>query len=217
VQGSSKLAFGATTAALVTLASGGTALVVAHATSGVSSPTSLPGVDLPPDLGSTGGDALVVDHPAGSSPQPVVEPTEKAIRDALAVRPQPGRRTLTAPLVPVAQPKPVPTPARPVLTPPPPVVEPPVVVPPIVSQPTGPRPVVNPPVVVTPPGTGGPAVQVTGTGNAGSEDRTREGRGHSRDHKHGTHGRGHDKDQATGDRSRGRGKHAATGRGKHAR
>jgi hypothetical protein len=105
VQGTSRLAFGATTAALVTLASGGTAVLVASSTHGVGSPTSLPAGSLPPDASPT-SPGVVVDRPAGE--QPVVAPpagshdeTEHALRQALAQRPVPGRRTLTAPLVPV--------------------------------------------------------------------------------------------------------------------
>ena len=118
VQGSSRRAFGATTAALVTLASGGTALLVSQGTSGVTSPTALPPGALP--QGPVDG-GLVVGRVAGTpaaqppAAQPPVEqrdPTEKALRDALAARREPGRRTLTAPLVPVrAHPRPVQTPA----------------------------------------------------------------------------------------------------------
>ena len=123
VHGSSKLAFGATTAALVTLASGGSALLVSHVTNGVTSPTSLPPGPLAPDpLGLNGADGLVVDHVAGT-PAPQVDPTEKALHDALAARREPGRRTLTAPLIPVQTP-----PVRsPLIGPPLPVETPPLV------------------------------------------------------------------------------------------
>ena len=103
VHGTSRLAFGATTAALVTLASGGTAVLVAHATHGVSTPTSLPPGGLPAD--PLGGDGLVVGRAPGATPPapPATEtdPTERALHDALSARRQPGRRTLTAPLVPL--------------------------------------------------------------------------------------------------------------------
>lgn len=101
VHKSSRLAFGATTAALVTLASGGTAVLVANATHGVSTPTSLPPGALPPDAAAS-PDGLVVDKPAGTAtPAAPVDPTERAIHDALTARHTP-RRTLIAPLVPLA-------------------------------------------------------------------------------------------------------------------
>lgn len=91
VQGTSRLAFGATTAALVTLASGGTAVLVSQATREVATPTALPQGALPAET-PAGGDELVV------TPAPV-DPTADALHAALARRPEPGRRTLTAPLV----------------------------------------------------------------------------------------------------------------------
>ncbi|MCW2674313.1 MAG: hypothetical protein JWP14_2902, partial [Frankiales bacterium] len=73
VQGSSRLAFGATTAALVTLASGGTAVLVAQATHSVSGPTSLPSMALPPDV-AAGPGGLVVQSPAGTVPAGAARP-----------------------------------------------------------------------------------------------------------------------------------------------
>jgi hypothetical protein len=160
VQGSSKLAFGATTAALVTLASGGTAVLVAHATHGVSSPTALPARPLPPDAAAALG-GLIVGQPAGTapatpaSPAPSaapVDPTQQALQDALAHRSPPGRRTLTAPLVPLL-------PSTPALPPPPPVIGP--VAPPVVG-PTTPS---TPPPVVAPP----PTRPGSGQGHVGDE------------------------------------------------
>lgn len=92
VSGTSKLAFGATTAALISLASGGTALVVSSST-GAPTATSIPGVAAPDD--ASGQVDVVVDAPAAV----VKDPTERALRDALARRAEPGKRTLTAPLV----------------------------------------------------------------------------------------------------------------------
>jgi hypothetical protein len=159
VQGSSKLAFGATTAALVTLASGGTAVLVAHATHGVSSPTALPARPLPPDAAAAPG-GLVVGQPAGtapatpaspaSSPAPV-DPTQQALQDALAHRSPPGRRTLTAPLVPLL-------PSTPALPTPPPVIGP-------VAPVVGPTPPSTPPTVVVPPRTS----PGSGQGHVGDE------------------------------------------------
>ncbi|MFN2536943.1 MAG: hypothetical protein ABR549_02180 [Mycobacteriales bacterium] len=148
VQGSSKLAFGATTAALVTLASGGTAVLVAHAVRGVTSPTSLPPGALPPD-DSIGTEGLVVDYPAGTPTtpaRPVVDRTAQALQDALTAQSRSRRRTITAPLVPVAPalPRGVPTAAPLPRTPPDtPRDTPPAVTPPRgggapVTAPTGP-------------------------------------------------------------------------------
>ena len=112
VQGTSRLAFGATTAALVTLASGGTALLVNQGASSMTSPTALPAGSILPDSGSAFG-AIVVDRAAGSfGAKPVlaktaakvtapVDATVAALRKALGQRPQPGKRTLTVPLVPL--------------------------------------------------------------------------------------------------------------------
>jgi hypothetical protein len=161
VQGSSKLAFGATTAALVALASGGTAVLVTHATRG-SSPTSLPAGALPLDPG-LGGDSIVIGTVGGTTPaQPVqqptapsVDPTEQAIADALGQRPQPGKRTLTAPLLPVPTPTPTPSVS------PPPIVTPPAPVPtPVVTSPPEPDP-------GTTPGTGGRPPMGNGGGGKG--------------------------------------------------
>lgn len=126
VQGSSKLAFGATTAALVTLASGGTAVLVTHVAHGTSSPTSLPGGPLPPDS-TAPPQGLVVGRLAGTpAPAPPVDATERALHEALTARRATPRRTLTAPLVPL----PTTAPEVPTVTPP---VVGPVVVP--VTQP----------------------------------------------------------------------------------
>ena len=141
VQGTSKLAFGATTAALITLASGGTALVVAHGTSvRPSSPTALPHGTLFTD-GAVGGGAVVVDRVPGTygvphaatRPLAKLDATEAALKAALAQRPPPGRRTLVAPLV--LLPAPPSTTPGPGVTPPVgPIVVPtvgPIVVPPV--------------------------------------------------------------------------------------
>lgn len=97
VQGTSKLAFGATTAALVTLASGGTALLVARGTS--PTVTSLPAGALfvDPAVGS----AVIVGEAIASAVKPGQQgdATRQALADALARRADPGRRTLTAPLI----------------------------------------------------------------------------------------------------------------------
>ncbi|MDX6267418.1 MAG: hypothetical protein QOD70_2158 [Frankiales bacterium] len=212
VQGSSKLAFGATTAALVTLASGGTAVLVAHATQGVSSPTALPARPVPPDAAAAPG-GLVVGQPAGtapptpaspaSSPAPV-DPTQQALQDALAHRSPPGRRTLTAPLVPLL-------PSTPALPTPPPVIGP--VAPPVVgpTPPSGPPPVVAPTPPSTRPGSG--QGHVGKPGNQGHQD---NGSSHSSSH-------GSSSSQSDS-RSHGqqalRAKHARTpslGKGRHAR
>lgn len=101
VQGSSRFAFGATTAALVTLASGGTAALVAHGTAGVSTPTSLPGALLAEAPGAAR--PVVVDRVPGTSPAPpaVAAPdrTVEALREALVASPSASPRTLVAPLV----------------------------------------------------------------------------------------------------------------------
>jgi hypothetical protein len=159
VQGSSKLAFGATTAALVTLASGGTAVLVSHVAHSVTTPTGLPGGTRPPDVAAS-TDGLVVAHPAGTT-TPTARPvdrTERALHDALTARHQAPRRTLTAPLVP--------------LTPEPPTVQPPVtppvappVVPPVVVAP------VSPPVTV-------PVTQPDGDPTAASREQPQRGRHH---------------------------------------
>ena len=143
VQSSSKLAFGMTTAALVTLASGGTAVLVAHGTSGITSATSLPAGALPHDAGSAPA-SVVVDGVVGGVVTAPAAPraAEQILREALSLRPEPGPRVLTVPLValppdtglvlgdgtglPVTLPTAVPTPAPtggPLL---PPVVLPPV-------------------------------------------------------------------------------------------
>lgn len=101
VQASSKLAFGATTAALVTLASGGTALLVNHGTTAMTTATSLPSGSLLRDAASAAG-PVVVDRAPGTFAEPApanTDQTERALRAALADRPPVGRRTLTAPLV----------------------------------------------------------------------------------------------------------------------
>lgn len=124
VQATSKLAFGATTAALVTLASGGTAVLVSHGTSAMSGPTSLPSGKLLTDP-STATGPVVVDRAPGSyvppvQAPPVVDHTEQVLRKALAERPPAGKRTLTAPLVELPSvPAPVVTlPHAPTVTPP---------------------------------------------------------------------------------------------------
>lgn len=148
VHSTSRLAFGATTAALVTLASGGTAVLVAHGTSSLSGPTALPSGQLLPGTPSAAPGSVVVDRAPGSYVQPVqvprqvappaVDETADALRKALADRPPTGKRTLTAPLVelPRAQVPDVPpvveVPDAPVVTPP--VVTPPVVTPPVVPE-----------------------------------------------------------------------------------
>jgi hypothetical protein len=147
------LAFGATTAALVTLASGGTALLVAHGTTTVSSPTSIPG-GLLTDTGSQAGDVIVDRAPGTLAPR--IDATEQALREALAQRGPTGRRILTVPLVHLGGATGIDlpgVPSVPGVTPPavkPPVVVPPVVNPPVVTPPVVTPPVVTPP-VVTPP------------------------------------------------------------------
>jgi hypothetical protein len=173
VQGTSKLAFGATTAALVTLASGGTAVLVAHGTSRMSSPTALPQGALSPDQGTFPATVVVerVGGTFGAQPSATLDPSEQAIRDALGERPAPGRRTLTVPLVLVGGSGDLPVPAlglpdlpgvpglpRPPVLPPgnlppgnlPPVAKPPVDVPPVAKPPVAIPPVVKPPVDVPP-------------------------------------------------------------------
>ncbi len=102
VQASSKLAFGATTVALVALASSGTAVLVNHGTSSMAGPTALPGGALLPDGGSSTS-SVVVDRAPGTygtkTAAAKVDPTVKALRAALAQRAKPGKRSLIAPLV----------------------------------------------------------------------------------------------------------------------
>ena len=162
IQGSSRLAFGATTVALVAIASGGTALLVNQGSASLGSPTSLPAGSLLPDAGATDPTHVVVERAPGTAL--LLDPSERALRDALGLRPQPGRRTLTAPLVAFY---PGPTPAAPALfgpaVPPSdvplvvvpavlgvPEVSPTVLVPPDVGPPVVVPPVVVPPVVVPP-------------------------------------------------------------------
>ena len=181
VSGSSKLAFGATTAALVTLASTGTALLVEHATGTLATPTSLPPGALPVDASP-----VVVDHPVGE--QPASDPTEKAIRDALAQRPEPGRRTLTVPLVRVV------TPVQPVVEPSAPEVVPPTVTSPAVTPP-----------VVTPPREEVPERPVVR-----ADDHEGKALGHAKAHGKG-HARGHD------GTDRGKHLRSSHSKGRHAR
>ncbi len=173
IQASSRLAFGATTVALVALASGGTAVLVSHGSTIQGSPTSLPAGSLLPDAGATDHAPIVVERAPGTATP--LDPSEQALRDALGYRSQPGRRTLTVPLValnptpavpaifgpalppvdllPVAAPAGPTLPGVPVPVDVPPVV-PPVVVPPVVGPPVVVPPVIGPPVVpplVTPP------------------------------------------------------------------
>ena len=108
VQASSKLAFVATTAALVTLASGGTAVLVSHGTASLSRPGALLGGSLLTHLGAgagAGDSAVVVERAPGTyAPAPVgfplvgTGPTARAPR-ALPVRLGPaGRPTLSLPV-----------------------------------------------------------------------------------------------------------------------
>lgn len=122
VQATSKLAFGATTAALVTLASSGTAVLVSHGAASLQAPTALPPTATLTDPAAARG-AVVVDRapgtlglvetPTGLPPAPPADPTVSALTEALGRRPEPGRRTLTVPLVAL----PVEAPALPVETP----------------------------------------------------------------------------------------------------
>ncbi|MCW2669020.1 MAG: hypothetical protein JWO27_917 [Frankiales bacterium] len=241
VQGSSKLAFGATTAALVTLASGGTAVLVAHATHSVSSPTALPARPLPPDAAAAPG-GLIVGQPAGTAPatpaSPVsspapVDPTQQALQDALAHRSLPGRRTLTAPLVPLL-------PSTPALPQPPPVIGP--VAPPVVgpTTPSTPPPVVAPPPTrpgsgqghvgdegtstgtENPPPTEGPTTGPQHPGNGKGQGHVgkqgNQGNGSSHSSSHGSSGSQSDS-RSHGQQAQ-RAKHARTpslGKGRHAR
>ena len=167
IQGSSRLAFGATTVALVALASGGTALLVNQGSASLGSPTSLPAGSLLPDPGATDPTPVVVERAPGTAL--LLDPSERALRDALGLRPQPGRRILTVPLVafypgPTAAAAALFGPAVPlsvaplVVVPwvlgvpdvPPTVLVPPVVVPPVALPPVPAPPVVVPPVVVPP-------------------------------------------------------------------
>ncbi|MGZ6826131.1 MAG: hypothetical protein ACXVGH_05015 [Mycobacteriales bacterium] len=136
VQGSSRFAFGATTAALITLASGGTAVLVAHGTPSASAPTSLPGGLLAEAPGD--GGPVVVARPPGV---PVPDPTVEALREALVRAPSTGPRTLVAPLVALSAPLPsVPSPALPVvlsLPLPPPVLPVPALPAPVPTVPVG--------------------------------------------------------------------------------
>lgn len=231
IQGSSRLAFGATTVALVALASGGTALLVNQGSASLGSPTSLPAGSLLPDAGATDSTHVVVERAPGTAL--LLDPSERALRDALGLRPQPGRRTLTVPLVAFY---PGPTPAAPalfgpavppsdfplVVVPavlgvpevPPTVLVPPDVVPPVVAPPVVAPPVVVPPAhgshsprptippVVAPPV---PVVDPLITGPSAG------GKGHK-----GGKGNGANKDDIhTGDKHKG-GKHAAP-KGRHTR
>ena len=226
IQGSSRLAFGATTVALVALASGGTALLVNQGSASLGSPTSLPAGSLLPDPGATDPTPVVVERAPGTAL--LLDPSERALRDALGLRPQPGRRFLTVPLValypgPTAAAAALFGPAVPlsdvplvvvpavlgvpdvpptVLVPPdvaPPVVAPPAVVPPAHgSHSPWPTipPVVAPPVPVVDPLITGPSAG--GKGNKGGK-----GNGANKDDRH------------TGDKHKG-GKHAAP-KGRHTR
>jgi hypothetical protein len=200
VQGSSKLAFGATTAALVTLASGGTAVLVTRVAHSVTSPTELPSGALPPDAAAPPG-SLVVEHPAGTAtpPSQPVDATERALHKALTARPTTPRRTLTAPLVPLP-------PAVHVV---PPTAKPPVTAPPVTAPPvTVP---VLPPITlpVIPPIT----LPVTQP-NDEELSASRQAPGHGKHHKgssEGISGRGS---------QQGHGRHVRTpshGQGRHAR
>lgn len=99
VQGTSRLAFGATTAALVTLASGGTALLVNYGATNIGTATAMPHGAALPATNSDGG-AVVVARPAGTfEAKPHLDKTVRALKAALAHRATPGRRTLLAPLL----------------------------------------------------------------------------------------------------------------------
>jgi hypothetical protein len=209
VQGSSKLAFGATTAALVTLASGGTAVLVTRVAHSVTSPTELPSGALPPDAAAPPG-SLVVDHPAGTAtpPSQPVDATERALHKALTARPTTPRRTLTAPLVPLP-------PAVHVV---PPTAKPPVSAPPVSAPPVTVPPVtlpVLPPITlpVIPPITL-PVTQPNDEALPASRQAPGQGKHHkgvSEGSSEGTGGRGS---------QQGHGRHARTpshGQGRHAR
>ncbi len=167
VRGTSKLAFGATTAALVTLASGGTAVLVAHGTSTMYGPTALPIGGLLVDSGSG---AVVVDRPPGTyGAVPAAPTTEQALSAALAQRAPVGRRTLTVPLVDLNAGTPAPagglqvpgvTPQVPSLPAVKPPVVPPVTIPPVVTVPVVVPPVLTPPLVPVVPPVHAPRVPV---------------------------------------------------------
>jgi hypothetical protein len=211
VQSSSKLAFGMTTAALVTLASGGTAVLVAHGTSGVTSATSLPAGALPHDAGSAPASVVVDGVVGGLVPAPAAPRTaEQILREALSLRPEPGPRVLTVPLValppvtglvvddgtglPVTLPTAVPTPA-----------------------PTG-APLL-PPVVLPPvdlPGVHLPGLHVGGTVDGQVDGQVDDGPGDP----HRQHGRGkaHEKaHEKTHDKAHPKAGGTAAAKGKHAR
>ena len=177
VQAPSKLAFGATTAALIGLASGGTAVLVARGTASMSHIGSLPQGRLLPDV-PLGTGALVVTTPAAPAHAAADQDAEHALRQALAQRPaaagSPLARTLTAPLValnppattapgvpsvplvpvvPGVQLPPIPAGVPPAVHPPvplPPTITPPAVTPPAVTPPAVTPPVVTPPAVARP-------------------------------------------------------------------
>ncbi len=198
----SRLAFGATTAALVTLASGGTAVLVNHGASGLSSATSLPQGGLLPDGGSAG--SVVLDPPVVSAPDTVVravvpDDTERALRAALNQRTQPGRRTLTVPLVALL------IPDAPSL--------PPVTVPVARSVVRVTVPLVSP-VAPGPDPSGAPTAPYGGSLRHQTPPPTADDRGPGHSHVHDTgHDKGHDKGHGK------KGKHAKpAGRaGRHAR
>ena len=197
VPSSSKRALGATTAALVTLASGGTAVLVSHATSGLSGPTALPAGALPQDAATAAAGVVVAPVEA--------DPTVAALTDALTRRPVPGRRTLTATLVSLAQP--VPALSAPPVTGPPtaPVTQP-------VTQPVTP-PVTEP---VTQPVTA--PVDAPASRNGGSTPGTtlRSG-GSAKDKPHpakAAHGKDHTKPHAKPHASKPHGKDHAKPHGK---
>ncbi len=227
IQASSRLAFGATTVALVALASGGTATLVNQGSASLGSPTSLPAGALLPDVGATDYAPVVVERAPGTAVP--LDPSEQALRDALAHRPQPGRRTLTVPLVAL---NPGPTPAvralfgpalppvdmPPVAAPPPveavpevPPTDPPSTIPDVVARPPTVPPVVVPlpahvphaprptlPAVVVPP------VPVVEPLISDPSDNSNQNHGHEQN-----------ADQHQADRHKG-GKHAAP-KGRHAR
>ena len=150
VQGTSMAAFGATTVALVTLATAGTGLLVSHGTSDVSG-----GGLARPVAGSAAADGsrVVVGRVLGgygaartAAPTPVapvVDDQVVKLADALKDR---GPRTVLLPLVPIG------TPALPAVDLPAlPVAGPPVVPLPPVTAPVTTPPVTTPPVVARPP------------------------------------------------------------------
>jgi hypothetical protein len=219
VQGSSRAALGATTVALISLASGGTAMLVAHGTRDLTTPTSLPG-GLLSEIPNLSGPVVVARAPGttpAAAPAPAPDPTELALREALTRRlPPAGPRTLLVPLVdlgssgltggvprvppvaapavpPVTRPVTAPVPPTPPTTPPtnPPTNQP-------ASQPTPPSTVPVAPPAVAPAPHDPPPTTAGDDGNDHQNGHTGLARGHAAHDPQGPVPRGRGAERAQG-------------------